>query len=418
MVGLVVLPCGFRWDVGLASSIQAEMVGVERSRGGRWWALDLLDNRFPALHGLRVLAILTVVQFHLTWIYGGEEKIPIDLDFMTTSLTVFFGMDLFFMLSGFLIGSILLRSLETQGSQQVGRFYLRRAFRTFPPYYFVLTLLALTTVLTQAQRQNLPYEYLYATNFLWIRANEVVMGWGWSLGLEEQFYLGVPLLFFLLYRMRTARARFVLLAALWFSGLLVRVGIHLSHLQWSDDDFRRAVYFRTYTRYDTLIAGILLAYVHQEWREPVTRWLKDPFHRALLVVPSLGCLWLLMRPLLFGKEYERLMQVASWGTLTTLMYFPWLLLLLYTDSWISRTLSHPLFRKIATLGYGVYLVHIPVLNRVLVPIAWALARRHVPMAIVWPASLVAVMLLSLGFAYVLHLLIEKPSMWVRQKLAA
>ncbi len=390
-----------------------------RSRLAQFFALDLLDNRFPALHGLRVLAIITVVQFHLTWIYGGEEKIPIDVDFMKGALTIFFGMDLFFMLSGFLIGSILLRSLQVQGSQQVGRFYLRRAFRTFPPYYIVLTLLAVTTALTQAQKHHLPYEYLYGTNFLWILdSRDVVMGWGWSLGLEEQFYLTVPLLFFLLYRMRTPRARFALLVTLWVSGLLVRLSIHLRHLHWSDDDFRRAIYFRTYTRYDTLVAGILLAFVHQEWQKPLTRWLKDPFHRALLAVPSLGCLWLLMRPLLFGKEHERLMQILSWGTLTTLMYFGWLLLLLYTDSWITRLLSHPTFRKIATLGYGVYLVHIPVLNRVLVPAAWALSRRHVPMVIIWPLSLVALMTLSLAVAYVLHLLIEKPSMWVRQKLAS
>jgi peptidoglycan/LPS O-acetylase OafA/YrhL len=183
-------------------------------------------------------------------------------------------------------------------------------------------------------------------------------------------------------------------------------------------DLHRAIYFRTYTRYDTLVAGILLAFVHQEWSEPVTRWLKDPFHRALLLVPSLGCLWLLMRPLLFGKQGEQLMHVLSWGTLTTLMYFAWLLLLLYSDGWLQRTLAHPVFRKVATLGYGVYLVHIPVLNRVLVPLAWGLQKRHVPMAVIWPVSLVLLMALSLAVAYVLHLLIEKPSMWVRQKFAA
>ncbi len=398
------------------------MPSPQPSPGGRGsrglFALDLLDNRFPALHGLRVLAIITVVQFHLTWIYGGEEKIPIDIEWMTASLTIFFGMDLFFMLSGFLIGSILLRSIETQGKQQVRRFYLRRAFRTFPPYYFVLTLLALTTQLTATQKRLLPFEYLYATNFLSIRSKDVVMGWGWSLGLEEQFYLAVPLLFFLLYRLRTPRSRFVLLVALWFSGLLVRLGIYLHHSAWADVDLHRAIYFRTYTRYDTLIAGILLAFVHQEWSEPITRWLKDPFHRALLLVPSLGCLWLLMRPLLFGKEGEQLMHVLSWGTLTTLMYFAWLLLLLYSDGWLQRTLAHPVFRNVATLGYGVYLVHIPVLNGALVPLAWALQKHHVPMAVIWPVSLVMLMALSLAVAYVLHLFIEKPSMWVRQKFAA
>ena len=100
-------------------------------------SLELLDNRYPSLHGLRVIAIVSVVQFHVTWIFAGEQGIRIDQDFTVSSLTVFFGMDLFFILSGFLIGSILLRSLETKGTQNLRRFYLRRISRTFPSYYVV-----------------------------------------------------------------------------------------------------------------------------------------------------------------------------------------------------------------------------------------------------------------------------------------
>ena len=95
-------------------------------------SLELLDNRYPSLHGLRVLAIVSVVQFHVTWIFAGEQGIRLDRDFTASSLTVFFGMDLFFMLSGFLIGSILLRSLEKSGTQNLQRFYIRRISRTFP----------------------------------------------------------------------------------------------------------------------------------------------------------------------------------------------------------------------------------------------------------------------------------------------
>src|SRR5512133_1053629 len=86
-----------------------------------FFALDLLDNRYPALHGLRVLAIVTVVQFHITWIFYGEQNIWLDRGFVDSSLTIFFGMDLFFMLSGFLIGSILLRSLQVDGTQNIRR---------------------------------------------------------------------------------------------------------------------------------------------------------------------------------------------------------------------------------------------------------------------------------------------------------
>ncbi len=93
----------------------------------------------------------------MTWILNyGEQGVHLDGELVEMSQRIFFGMDLFFILSGFLIGSILLRSLQLSGTQNLRRFYLRRIFRTFPSYYVVLTLLALTTTLTADQRRHLP----------------------------------------------------------------------------------------------------------------------------------------------------------------------------------------------------------------------------------------------------------------------
>ena len=200
-------------------------------------SLDLLDNRYPALHGLRVFAIISVIQFHITWIFAGEQNITIDATFRNASLTIFFGMDLFFMLSGFLIGSILLRSLEEHGSQNLRRFYLRRIFRTFPSYYIVLTYLACVTALTASQLHNLRYEYLYVTNFMPLGRGDVIMFWGWSLALEEQFYLVVPLLFFLLWKLRTPRARVVVLTILMLSAGVVRLTYLYAGGPWIDRMF-------------------------------------------------------------------------------------------------------------------------------------------------------------------------------------
>lgn len=380
--------------------------------------LELLDNRYPALHGLRVLAILSVVQFHVTWIFAAEQGIAIDRGFFTSSLTVFFGMDLFFILSGFLIGSILLRSIETSGTQDLRRFYIRRISRTFPPYYAVLTFLALTTALTESQRAHLPYEYVYATNFLSLRRVDVVMFWGWSLALEEQFYLTVPLLFFVLYRLRSDRARIGLLTALWLSGLVVRLVVFVQRAPWTDLALYEALYFRPHTRFDTLVAGVLLALVHRRYGDAITAWLRAPFHRALLALPSLACLWVLLDPWMFGPEHLQLVHVFAWGTITSVMYFGWLLLLLHGDGWVHRALSLPVFRRVATLGYGVYLTHIPLLDELAVPAARALQARGVSMVVIWPLSIAGLMVASLALAYVLHVVVEKPSLWVRERLAA
>jgi peptidoglycan/LPS O-acetylase OafA/YrhL len=383
-----------------------------------FFALDLLDNRFPALHGMRVIAILSVIAYHVTWIFMAEQKIELDPEFFGQSLTVFFGMDLFFVLSGFLIGSILLRSLVTSGSQHIRRFYLRRVFRTFPSYYLVLTVLALAFPLTADQHKHLVWEYVYGTNFLSLARGQTIMFWGWSLALEEQFYLTVPLLFFLLQRLQDVRIRLAFLGALWIAPLIVRLCIFYGRAPWNDLDLYGAVYFRTHTRFDPLVAGIVLALVHQRWGKDLVVWLKEPFHRALLALPALGCLWLLLRPNMFGAENVQLVHIFAWGTVTSVMYLGLVPLALYGEGWIVRWLSVPLFRRMATLGYGVYLVHIPIIDHIMVPAARAAQARHWSMLLVWPACLVSTFLLSLAIAYGLHVLVEKPSLRVRERLAA
>jgi peptidoglycan/LPS O-acetylase OafA/YrhL len=390
--------------------------GPEPSRP-KWYKLLLLDNRYPALHGLRVLAIISVVQYHVTWVLAGEQRVPLDRDFAESSLSIFFGMDLFFFLSGFLIGSILLRSLARQGTQDLRRFYLRRIFRTFPSYWVVLTFLAITRTLTVAQRAHLPAEYLYATNFMPLSREDVIMFWGWSLALEEQFYLTVPLLFFVLHHLKRDRDRIILLAVLFTAALGNRLYVFLAHRPWNDFALYGALYFRTFTRFDTLVAGILLAFVHQRYGDSVRRWLEHPFHRALLLMPSLGCLWILLQPWAFGRDQVQIVHVFAWGTLTSVMYFAWVLLLLNREGYIQRVLSYPWFRRIATLGYGVYLVHLPICDGVIVPAVHALHARRVPLAVLWPGALLTLFLMALALSYVMHVLIERPSLRLRELLA-
>ncbi len=388
----------------------------------RWYALELLDNRYPALHGLRVLAILSVIQFHVTWIFSGEHGILFDGSLTAVSLSVFFGMDLFFILSGFLIGSILFHAIESQdgvGWTTLRRFYLRRIFRTFPSYYLVLTVLVFTTVLSDQQRAHLWYEYAYLTNFADLGRRDIVMFWGWSLGLEEQFYLVVPIFLIVLTRLRGDRARVLLLVGLILIAAAIRFSIYCRHYPWTDLALYGALYFRTYTRFDTLVLGILLALIHRRWGPPITAWLRSAAHRALLAIPALGCLWVLAFPsIVGGTEAVQVLHIFAWGTLTGLMYLPTLLLLLHGDSLIARALGWQPFRWVATLGYGVYLVHIPIVDELVVPLAHTLDKRHLPKALLWSGAFVVTTLCSLAVAYVLHVLVEKPALRIRDRLAS
>jgi peptidoglycan/LPS O-acetylase OafA/YrhL len=391
----------------------------EPAHGKRpWWALEPLDNRYPVLHGMRVVAILSVIQYHVTWIFWGEQGIGLDEDFREASISIFYGMDLFFVLSGFLIGAILLRSLDTSGTQNLRRFYLRRIFRTFPSYYLVLTVLALITPLTAAQGAHLVYEYVYLTNFMPLARDQILMFWGWSLSLEEQFYLAVPLLMWVLFRLKSDRQRMIALALLMLAALGTRWVVYLRGLPWTDYTLYDAVYFRTHTRYDAIVCGILLAFAEIRYGERIGKFLEHPLHRALLSVPAMGCWWIASHHDLFGEENASIVRLFAWGTLTSLMYLAVVPLMLHGDGPIQRFLSWPIFHKLATVGYGVYLVHIPLIDRLAVPLAHQLEDDGASMLWVWPALFALVTVLSFLLGYVLHVLVEKPSLWVRDRLAA
>ncbi|HEY8040022.1 MAG TPA: acyltransferase, partial [Polyangiaceae bacterium] len=379
----------------------------------------LLDNRFPALHGLRVLGILSVVQYHVTTIFTYETRLSMDRSWATTSMAIFFGMDLFFILSGFLIGTILLHSMGKSGLVDVRRFWLRRAFRTFPAYYVVLTALVLAFGMNDSQRHHLWMEYAYLSNYAPVHRDDLVMLWGWSLSLEEQFYLSVPLLFFGLSRLKRDSSRLALLGVFWASALVVRLVLYFRHPEWSPGTMYDNLYFKTHTRFDTLVCGIMLAYVQNRWHQPIARWLEAPAARATLALPPLACLWLLLNPWMFGEKEMLLVRVFAWGTLTSIMYFGWVLLLLNGGAgWIHRMLAAAPWRRLATLGYGVYLLHIPLCDHAVAPVARSLIKaHHWPMGLVWPLSVVALFVLSLLASYVLHVVVEKPFLRLRDLVA-
>ena len=381
-----------------------------------FFGLSLLANHFPQLHGIRVLAIVLVVQFHVTFALL-EGKLPITEKFGTVSATVFFGMDLFFVLSGFLIGTMILHSLSASSRQNVMRFYARRSFRIFPLYYVTLTALLFLYPMNVWQKANVFFEYVYLTNYRLVLRHTVVMMWGWSLCVEEHFYLVVPLLMAALYALKSHAGRLVLLALLWASALVVRYSIFASAREpWTEQSIFQALYIKTHTRYDTLVAGIVLAYLQYHFAPEVKAFLARRPVRLVFWAVSLGCLVVLMTPHSFSNYY--LVRVLSWGTLTSLMYVPFLLLMLNHESRVSRWLSAPFFLRIATLGYGIYLWHIPVCEKAIVPLAQALFfQLHWSMNVVWTVTLVVLLIASAAAAYVTHVLVEKPALWLRDRVA-
>jgi len=205
----------------------------------------------PALDGLRAVAILMVVAYHLGWLRGG-----------------FLGVDVFFALSGFLITSVLLQEWDATTSIDLRRFYGRRLLRLAPALSVLVASLFLATHVlfpelgsSYLQGRWAAAALLYVSDLLIAFRREYPLGQVsicWSLAIEEQFYLLWPLGLLALLRrgVSPARAGLLLLVASAIPLVLREV---LVRQQAGDPTLWLRIYFAPDTRADTLLVGCALA---------------------------------------------------------------------------------------------------------------------------------------------------------------
>ena len=198
-----------------------------------------VNQRTQSLDVLRGVAVLMVLLCHYSPIleFGG------------------FGVDLFFVLSGFLISGLLFEEFKATGSINVWRFWVRRGFKIYPPFYvfLLLTVLALWLITGQVPRDVLADIFFVQNYFphLWMH--------GWSLAVEEHFYIALPLLFLLLLYIgrrspRSFRAIPILSIGMSISCVYMRA-LAAHHARTWDEMFAP-----THLRMDSLFAGVTLGY--------------------------------------------------------------------------------------------------------------------------------------------------------------
>ena len=147
---------------------------------------------FGSLDGLRCLCIVMVL-WHHSPIFASLEDYPLILG------RGFTGVDFFFVLSGFLITTLLLREYDKTGAISLRGFYWRRILRIVPVYFLVVSIMAFYWIVVKGQTEylrSLPYYYGFLSNYL--RLDIPLLSPTWSLAVEEQYYLVWPLLLVLL----------------------------------------------------------------------------------------------------------------------------------------------------------------------------------------------------------------------------
>jgi peptidoglycan/LPS O-acetylase OafA/YrhL len=309
-------------------------------------ARNFSGARIPELDGVRGLAIAFVLAYHYVNIDIPGNK-ALNNAFLFTQL-MWSGVDLFFVLSGLLIGGILLDHREYR--HYYFTFYARRIHRIFPIYYLMIALLIIGA-------WAFPYSSLFlGTMPLWtfplfaqnlmgdFTRAPVWIGVSWSLAVEEQFYLLFP------YIVRLFSRRVLLrLMGLCVLGALCLRTILIMH-GWGFEQ----VYPLLPCRADALAIGVVAAIIMRS--ENAISWIKENF-RGLYF-----CLLTLVAVLPTMLKWRTYLYVGTIGySILAMMYFLLVLLLLVRPLPLMRAVATARWlRWLGTVSYCVYLIHQPV----------------------------------------------------------
>jgi peptidoglycan/LPS O-acetylase OafA/YrhL len=300
-----------------------------------WLAMPKL----PSLNGLRAISILIVIVYHLFHFNLGLDE---DAIYRIPVLNGRFGVNVFFVISGFIITTLLLQEEKRSGAISVKNFYVRRSLRIFPAYYFLLGVYALLqllgyisipspawmTALTYTKYFNYSLEY-YTTHF-------------WSLAIEENFYLFWPLIFAAGDSVRK-KVAIVLLIIPPF----IRLYINYFPLDWLQEQ-------SIFVRIDSIATGCIVAlYKDKIVAKLQTRW-NDVFFYSLLilfVVPWLdrivGDTFLELIFIFFGVLTGSIANISIAAGLLYSVYGP-------RGSWY-KLLNSKVLDYIGVLSYSLYL---------------------------------------------------------------
>jgi len=329
---------------------------------------------FGSLDGFRCASILAVIWHHARG----------DVEFGRVGLRGFLGVDMFFVLSGFLIVTLLLREHSRNGEISLKAFYARRTLRIMPLYYGVV----LGSVIlflgfrpdgetAQGLREGLPFLLTYTTN--WVEMS-IFLGITWSLSAEEQFYLLWPPI------QKYARHAIWILLVLIVLSQLIHFGLFDTQLQWLGASPGEPSMLRQ-TTFTPILLGVLLAYILHDRRgfEVVSRTLGHRMTPLVLVAVLLLSMALMPSDL------------TGWPRLTLHVLMMALLAsaVVREDHVLAPLLNWRPVVRIGVLSYGMYLLHMFVVH-----FTDSLARRGLPHIFLFPlATLGTIAVAELSYRY-------------------
>ena len=365
-------------------------LGVDRRFTGR--------ERQPGLDLLRALAIIVVVIYHAA-LFG--FKLPSRIDRFG-----WIGVDLFFVLSGYLIGGQLLAPLARGNEISLGRFFARRVLRIMPAYFGVLAVYFLLPSWREYPDMSQPlWKFLFSVQNIALHGG-TAFSHAWSLGVEDQFYLGLP--FILILVSHWPRAAIITPCLIVLGGILLRTFLAYQNLTETGVSFRGFqawIYYPTWTRLDPLVFGVALAAIEKfrpQWWQRLTNcaiWLWVP--ALVLIVYGL---WL-------GEGDYLTVTACVWQFPLIALGMAALLICAVSPRLFFRRVAIPGAAFIATIAYSAYLI-----QKLVIHFAGRFCDSY-NIALTSAPALLGVEIAVYAAAAILFLTVERPFLQLRKRLA-
>jgi peptidoglycan/LPS O-acetylase OafA/YrhL len=359
-------------------------------------------KRFSGLDHLRALAIIIVFIYHYN-MFGQPAGLHEWLGSWGWT-----GVDLFFVLSGYLIGGQLFAKIAKDQPISYKEFYFKRSLRILPAYFAVLALyLAIPAFTERSQLPPLWRMITFTQNFGLDLRKEGAFSHAWSLCIEEQFYLVLPLLIIALGTRKKA---------IWILPVLFLLGFAIRSFIWFDvlpkqpssgKAYYEFIYYPTWSRLDGLLAGVALSAFY--YFQPAA-WQRLTRHGNRILVIALALVagaWFIAHD---DNQYK--MQGAIFGYPAISVAYGALVLAALSPTSFLYKYSSVVTRTIATGSYSIYLTHKQLIHLT----HEALHRYNISddsYTAFWISTAVA-----LAGGWLLHLVVEKPFLRLRDNWLA
>ncbi|RYY01570.1 MAG: acyltransferase [Gammaproteobacteria bacterium] len=312
-------------------------------------------KRLNGLDSLRALAIVIVLMFHYKSVVSQENI------FGFVSQLGWVGVDLFFVLSGYLIGNQILSALAKGQDFSLKLFYIRRLLRTLPNYYAVLALYFIFPVALSGSSTASLWSFLTFTQNFGFRLGHTFTH-SWSLCIEEQFYLLFPLIALAFAFVKRSIA-FVWLAMV--SAILL--GMFLRGFNWythgqeaiTGSDYWQHIYYSSFTRFDELLPGIAIALLKNYHSTTYAKIVARGNLVLVLGVLSIAAMLYVLQNYFYIEDYGFSFLVATFGFSFIAISFAVLVLAALSPNSLLSRIRLPGAASLALWSYAIYLIHKP-----------------------------------------------------------